>query len=572
MADLLEQLAAAKTDKARQDAVMTHVIDELEDHVRDAAMTLAVPHWVDESIVTQLSDPQAEGAAGYLAALTALGLAVQQPDATWSFPRTVRDLLLRRLVARQRDRFCWLSAQYSAVFLRMEAETLATDLEGIYHALGADPQSGGRLLLGRGLLFKSEPLFQWHALERLIANAEEQDRRGVLDERCRAYIDLLRSFVQHLRQPPKDEIATLRRLRDAYPDDEVFHAETQLRLGSAELAIGEVENARATLAQALVLCERADRPYGKIEALRGLARLALRRDDYAQAASHFNDARNLADRLGLIASAAHSVKGMAEIDFLQGRYPGAESGFEQAIAQFRATGARIGEANTRVSLSQLLALQHRFGEADEHIEKAMGAYEPLRQNLGLGNCLKARGIACNEQDAPTQALEYFARADEHYAKAANQTGLAYSNLMRAAALLALDRPEEAAVSLEQAGVGLGKLGDRYGLAMVERERGLLAERMQSFDLALKLFFSAIAAFEALPNPVESAATFLGAARAAAQLGFPAGYERESLIEGASSAERIFAESRLPRRLRETQALLSVLGAVAIHRREDGEQA
>jgi tetratricopeptide (TPR) repeat protein len=553
MADLLQQLAAAGSDEARQNAVFAHVVDALADDLRETAITLAVPHWFDQTIVGHLNDPRAKAASDHLASLTTLGLVVEQPGATYSFPRGVRDLLLGRLIEQELDRFRQLSATYSGIFFGMEAETLAADIEGIYHALGAEPKSGGRLMLERGLLLKSEPLFQWDALDRLVANAEEQEARGVLDDDCRAYGDLLRLFIPRLRKSPKDEIATLSRLQ--HTDNEVFVAEVQLRLGYAELATGDIESARATLLLALSLCERVRRPLGIIEAFRGLARIALRRDDYTQAGHHFESARVRADLHGLIASVAHSVKGMAEIDFLQGRYRPAEDKFRQAIAQFHKTGARLGEANTRVSLAQLLALQHRFSAAEEHIQIAMDTYLPLRQSLGLGNCFKAKGIVRYEQGAPVQALDYFSEADAQYVEVANQTGLAYSNLGRAAALLALDHLEEAERPLNEAGEGLAKLGDRYGVAMVQRERGLLAERWKSFELAFQLLSNAMAAFDALPNPIESATTFLAVARVAAQLGLPLVYERERLIETASGAARIFEENRLPHRQRETQELL-----------------
>jgi len=564
MTDLLNQLEAAGTHEARQNAVFTHVINGLSDDVRDTAMVLAVPHWFDQSILNLLSDLPAK-ATEHLAVLSAYGLVVLQPAATYSFPRSVRSLLLRRLIEQELDRFRHLSGRYSQIFLGMKGETLAVDIEGIYHALGADPMSGGRLMLERGLLWKSEPLFQWDALDRLITNADEQDAYGVLDGECRAYSDLLKLFVPRLRQPPKDEIATLSRLQSIVRDNIAFQAEVELRLGYDELAIGDIKTAGERLAGALVLCDKAARPQGIIEAYRGLARIALRKDDYAEAGRLFESARGHAERLGLIASGAHSIKGVAEIDFLQGRYRPAEVKFQQAIAQFRQTGARLGEANTRVSLAQLLALQHRFSEADENIQNAMAIYLPLRQGLGLGNCLKANGIVSYEQGVPAQALEYFSQADAQYAEVANQTGLAYSNLVKAAALLALDHSDEAEHSLKQADECLAKLGDRYGLAMVERERGLLAEHRKSIELAFKLLSNAAAAFDVLPNPIESAATFLAVGRVAVQLGFPPGYDRERLIETASSAARLFEENQLPRRQRETQELLVVLEAPTIVR-------
>jgi tetratricopeptide (TPR) repeat protein len=560
MTDLLHQLAAADTDEERQNAVFTHVIVGLEDDLRDTAMVLAVPHWFDQSILKLLNDLLAKAATKHLAALNALGLVALQPGATYSFPKSLRSLLLRRLIEQDLDRFRRLSAGYSQIFLGMKGETLAADIEGIYHALGTDPKSGGRLMFERGLLWKSEPLFQWDALDRLIANADELDAHGLLDGECRAYSDLLKLFVPRLRQPPKDEIATLSRLQIDAPDNMAFLAEVELRLGYDELATGDIETAGARLAGALVLCDQAGRPQGSIEAFRGLARIALRKDDYAEAGRLFESARVRSEKLGLIASGAHSIKGVAEIDFLQGRYRPAESKFQQAIAKFRQTGARLGEANTRVSLAQLLALQHRFGEADEHIQNALAVYLPLRQGLGLGNCLKANGIVCYEQGEPAQALEYFLQADAQYAGAANQTGLAYSNLIRAAALLALDRPDEAEYSLKEAGERLAKLGDRYGLAMVERERGLLAEHRKSLELAFKLLSNSVAAFNALSNPIESAATFLAVGRVAVQLGFPPGYDRERLIETARNAVPIFEENRLPRRHQETLELLVVLDA------------
>src|SRR5262249_20935462 len=112
---------------------------------------------------------------------------------------------------------------------------------------------------------------------------------------------------------------------------------------------------------------------------------------------------------------------------------------------------------------------------------------------------------------------------------------------------------------EEAGPVLAKLGDRYGLAMVERERGLIAEHRKSLELAFKLLTGAVAMFDGLPNPVEAAATFLAVADVAAKLGFPLGYDRERLIAIARRAVLTFEENRLPRRQREANQLLITLG-------------
>jgi tetratricopeptide (TPR) repeat protein len=563
MVDLVQQLAGAKTDEARQEAVFAHVLDGLPSDLFDTATALAIPHWFDRSILEVMAKRHAEMAPEHLGTLTTLGLMAEQSEETYSSPRGVRDLLLRRLVDKQLDRFRRLSADYSTIFLSAKAETLAPEIEGIYHALGADAKTGGRLMLERGLLWKSEPLFQWDALDRLVTDAGEQNRRGVLDEDCHAYMGLLRLFVQRLRQSPNEEIAILEAWQSRPPRNEVFIAEAQLRRGYAELATGEIENAQATLSSALELCERAHRSLGIIEALRGLARIALRRDDYPQATHYFQSALIQADQLGLIASGAHSLKGMADIDFLQGNYRSAEAGYDKAIAEFHQTGSRVGEANTRVALAQLCALQHRFSEADTHLKLAMSAYAPLRQDLGVGNCLKAQGLVLYERAAPAQTLDYLANADVHYGKVANKTGLSYSNLMRAMSLIALDRLDEAEHSLKEGWNDLAALRDRYGLALVERERGLLAERREAFGTALNLLTGARAAFDALPNPVESAATFLAIGRVAVQLGFPPSYDRNTLIETAGGAAALFEENRLPRRQRETQELLASLGVVTI---------
>jgi tetratricopeptide (TPR) repeat protein len=466
-------------------------------------------------------------------------------------------LLLRNLAAAQLDRFRDLSARYSKIFLELESETIATYIESIYHSLGADPKSGGRRMLEYGLRLKSEPLFQWDALDRLVTNADEQDARGVLDEECQSYSGFLKLFVPRLRQPPSNEIALLSQLSDAVPDNEIFVAEVQLRLGYDELAIGKIENARKTLSEANILCGQAQWPIGKIEALRGLARIALRQDNYAEACRYFEDARTLAVALGLTASSAQSAKGMAEIDFLQGRYVPAESKFAEAIEQFRDTGARLGEANTRVSLAQLLALQHRFDEASDHVRSAQNIYQPLRQDLGLGNCAKALGIICYEQGSPVEALGHFAEADSLYARAGNKTGLAYSNLVKAAALLALNKADDAERALLDSGKILSDLGDRYGVAMVEREAGRVAQRKGQIELSFKLLTHAMAVFEVLPNPVERATTFIAIVPVAAQLGFPLGYDKETMISIARLALHIFAENGLPHRQQEISRWFSV---------------
>jgi len=179
MADLLERLKAAKTDEARQAAVFEHVIGELPEDVRDVATVLAVPHWFSPSILDSLDD---KAITEHAARLEGLSLVVRQSENTFSFPDAARDLLLRDLIATQLGRFRDLSRHYSRIFLELESETPANQIESIYHSLGADPTSGGRRMLEYGLRLKSEPLFEWDALDRVVTNADEQDKRGMLDD------------------------------------------------------------------------------------------------------------------------------------------------------------------------------------------------------------------------------------------------------------------------------------------------------------------------------------------------------------------------------------------------------
>lgn len=545
--EVLKQLQEASSDEARQTAVFDYVIGELPDEVRDAAMVLAVPHWFSPPVLDLLGE---KTIADSVPLLEASGVVVQQSEGTFSFPEAARNLLLQKLIASEIDRFRHLSEQYSRIFLELESETLATFIESIYHSLGADPKSGGRDMLKYGLRLKSEPLFQWDALDRLVANADEQDSRGVIDGESRVYSQFLKLFVPRLQPPPKVEIELLGKWRDSVRDNPAFSAELQLRLGSAETTTGDIDGARKNLLEAVSLCQKAGTPIGTIEAFRGLARLALRQDNYEEASRYFEEARVLAAQFGLTASVALSERGMAEIDFLQGRYVVAEAKFREAIGQFRDTGARLFEANSRVSIAQLLALQHRFGEAREHIDLATKVYAPIRRNLGLGNCAKALGLLFYEEGDPKTALDHLFEADARYAEAQNDTGLAYSNLLKASAWLARGMPVEAEHALNAASPVFARLGDRYGLALVRREAGRLALRQGRFKHSFELLNGAMAMFNSLPNPVEAASTFVDVASTAAQLGFPAGYDQEMIAGAAQRAALIFRENGLQHREQE----------------------
>lgn len=542
-----------------QRVLLQRTLERLPGPARKVLETLSFPHWFDNSILERLV---AEGEIDAQLAAEARdsmgwGLIERWSDGALAVLTPVRELVLDDATtdAQAYRRHCLLFADTFDSLAR-NGGNVFDHAESVFHRLAAEPERGAELLLADGITWKSEPLFAFDALERLISGAREQQRRGFLTERAGRYVELLALYLPHAGNNARAEEQILRRLMEHEPAVDLYEAELRLRLGLAVLSRGGTTEAYDLFEVAKALFEKAGVARGKADALRSLGRASLRADQLEQARDLFVSARSMFDALGLTVSSAHCVKALAETEFYRGRWNDAEPLFQRALSDFTATAGYLGEANTRVVYAQLLSARADFDAARQHIDLATGIYEAIGHSLGLANCLKNRAVALFEDEQYEHASKVLAEAFKSYADWGSESGRANCWLWSAACEIRLGRPEKALPLLNKAAATFASIGERFGKAGVLREQGLAALAAGHPLDALKPLQLARDEFLAVGNEVEAKIAGVAIGQAAVAADFPPPFTRATVYPIAVDAAHTFANIGSRRHLRDAKALIS----------------
>jgi tetratricopeptide (TPR) repeat protein len=471
-----------------------------------ALSLLSVPHWFDQRIVQQLGERMPAAWQETIDTLAEFDLVERWPDGTWAVPVTVRSPALGSLDSKQLIAF---SAIYASILEeRAHSGGDVFDLiEAVYHRLACEPDKGSEALIDLGLELKSEPLFAFEALARLLAHGREQDARIRLGDEARLALDFLELFLPARRRTAREEQKLLAAMREAPTlKRPALLGEVLLRSGLAELNLGTTRDAEDLFMRAHDVFTAIDSSRGAAEAWRALGRAALKRDDAKSATGQFQRALEIFSGLGLTLSAAHCTRSLAETALFRGDLHTANRLFEEALAVFERKGGFLGEANTRVTFSQLLSVRAAFTAAQTHLSLARNIYASIEQGQGLANCLKNEGFLLFEQGRYEEAEVKLGEAAERYETWGSASGEASCRLWTAACETRAGRPGVALPLLREARAGFEAVGDVFGQATAFREEGRAYEAFGRPNSALDSLEQALRLFARIENEAELAAT------------------------------------------------------------------
>lgn len=230
-----------------------------------------------------------------------------------------------------------------------------------------------------------------------------------------------------------------------------------VRLGNALVRRGEIERLRGAHEKATedflgarAAFEEGGEAPGAARAASGLGSLAWQRGKYDEAIEHFQAAREAFEVIGNTAATARCLGGLAIVYGERGEHQAALDALEEAEESCRALGDLVGLARTLgnkgIELRELERLDEAvycFAEA-EVLNRQMGRKASLSRNLGSrAMLLEKRG----EHDA---ALLCYEQGEDVQRAMGDQPGVALFKSRRARTLFAMERCDEAAVSLHEA--------------------------------------------------------------------------------------------------------------------------
>jgi hypothetical protein len=204
-----------------------------------------MPHWIGRRIASKDKLPEMRESQ----VLQELGLIQSLSGGQVRVAPPMRQYLVDRLARDQRPRYGELSRRCYDLFSAVEKPPVELYIEAQYHRLAVDERGAAAQLFRDAVQVHSEPVFAFETLRRLLLAWREQETRGVLSDVGTSYLRVAELFDPAARRPPEEEIAVLLPIAKSRKiADPAFQAEVNLRLGLAEMALGDISQALRTAA------------------------------------------------------------------------------------------------------------------------------------------------------------------------------------------------------------------------------------------------------------------------------------------------------------------------------------
>ncbi len=508
--DLFKSLETAAGDDERRALLAANMLDQLSPAARGALDILSAPHWIEPSMLGGGKGVLVR--KGPLDELRDRGLVRSLAGERLSIASDVRAHVLDRLAQDRRDDYTALSRRFHDAFSPLAGQAAEPYLEAQYHRLAFDEAAAARQMFRDAVDLKSEPVFAFAALRRLLEGWREQADRGVLSEPSVQALKVAELFDPSARRRPAQEVELLAAMTvDGTGHDPAVSAEIALRSGLAWTALGDGRRAEAVLKDARALYRILDDPRGAAECGRALGRLRIKADRYAEARTEYDGAAREFRRLGLPIGEAHCIKARAEVDMLTGELNAAEPAFQHAIARFETQGAKLGEANSRVALANLHITRGDFEPAGDELRAAAPTYDLLETVLGQANCAKGWGWLQTDQGDYGAAEASLLAAMTLYDHWGSATGTANVLLLTGRLRVRQGDAQTALGLLDQADKAYAALEDRLGAATVLRERAVALAHLDRAAEAVGLMDKSVDMFMAIGSRVEAALSALALA-------------------------------------------------------------
>ncbi len=157
------------------------------------------------------------------------------------------------------------------------------------------------------------------------------------------------------------------------PDGLVGITNTAHSLGETRLALPDVDGARIDYDQALRISQRIGDRQGQANALLGLAKTDLLREDFAAAQGRTRDAAEIYDQIDDVLGAANALVTVGDLAVAQGRLADGDTAYADAEVAFTALSCPLNRV--LVSLRRLIARQ--LGWDSPHVMRARAEFEVL---------------------------------------------------------------------------------------------------------------------------------------------------------------------------------------------------
>jgi predicted ATPase len=260
---------------------------------------------------------------------------------------------------------------------------------------------------------------------------------------------------------------------------------------------------REWLEQALSLGPAEDP--ARVRAATGAGVLARSQGDYDRAEQLFDEATDLARRLGRTAEVALAVLNSGIVAEHRGRYDAAASLFEQSLSMYQGVGSHRGVGHALNCLGNIALDRGDTASATRFFEEALAAFKRLEDHWSVAlACTNLGWVAYSAGDS-VRARTWYDHSLAVHRSLGNERGIAntLSNIGRVSRLEGDGRT--ATAYLEEALLRFRRLGERRGVAECLGELAALAADDDRPARSARLYSAATALRDAIgapPSPAE----------------------------------------------------------------------
>lgn len=249
----------------------------------------------------------------------------------------------------------------------------------------------------------------------------------------------------------RDAVATFRRALALLPRGDAARASTLACLGDAMRQLGDFDEARRQLEEAVEFARSTGDTRTEMAALNALARAEMIQGAYADAKPHLAEALMLASRHGYQDGAAQVLLNLADVSFRLGDAETASESGMQSLQISTELGDAQGIAGAHRVLGFACMMRGKNEDAARHHEQGLEIFRSVGDRWGEATCLVNLGEVHRKMGKIDEAVGFWRRSLPIYQEIGSRHGVAIAHLNTGGALAGKPgREDQALMNLKRA--------------------------------------------------------------------------------------------------------------------------
>jgi tetratricopeptide (TPR) repeat protein/DNA-binding MarR family transcriptional regulator len=315
------------------------------------------------------------------------------------------------------------------------------------------------------------------AIKLAISNGTEIITKGYLEE----FLSILDEF--DVDNTPEDYWAEIMLLK----------AETLTITGDWDTALGYYN-------QALVLCEKMNKPEVEATARRKIGHIRRKRSELDDAIVSYNKSLKISNKIKDILGTADSYRGLGAVYGIKGEFDKAIEHLERSLSDSKKVENFQVMGRTYIDLGTVFTNKGELDRAVEFHEKALQVLEQTGDIYERARVLTNLGIVYTDKGDLEKALKYFEECIKISDMAGDIRQMGYGLISASEVYIKNENFELAKEYLDESLEIFEKVGEKFKISTVYNNYGTIAKLEKDWDKASEYYNKSIKILESLDIP------------------------------------------------------------------------